>query len=293
MASRYVKPNGSTLNKRVRRLSRESACLSLVHRSPLTTTNAFIHKQSNADSFLHFSKLDNEDYCCVRESRCSIQYTKTGRIPNVMTVKLGLNQSKDNNLSCDIKNNNIEYLRHKVIAIHLMYLMTFKEYLRYLLLSKRIYNPKLLEKKLCSVIMRSGISHKMREKYWIAKCKIKETKRRAIHGFRYYACKKCRYATEIEKDVGRTFELPYANKENIERLRTVLNAFATRNPEVGYTQGLNFITGYLLTQFSNEVKFNKRVVNILDTRCASQQIPTKRILKGENAKTKDSIIPIR
>ena len=51
----------------------------------------------------------------------------------------------------------------------------------------------------------------------------------------------------IELDVRRTFpEHPRLTDEFVERMRRVLLAYAKRNPEVGYCQGMNFVAASIL-----------------------------------------------
>ena len=64
-------------------------------------------------------------------------------------------------------------------------------------------------------------------------------------------------ADAIELDVRRTFpEHPRLTSAFVERMRTVLLAYAKRNPEVGYCQGMNFVVAsILLVCESNEDSF--------------------------------------
>eukprot|EP00668_Euglena_longa_P035364 GGOE01045430.1.p1 GENE.GGOE01045430.1~~GGOE01045430.1.p1 ORF type:complete len:407 (-),score=149.10 GGOE01045430.1:442-1662(-) len=52
----------------------------------------------------------------------------------------------------------------------------------------------------------------------------------------------------IEKDVDRTFPSSpfFASLHGVERIRRIAAAYAQRNPSVGYCQGMNFLSGYLL-----------------------------------------------
>ena len=51
----------------------------------------------------------------------------------------------------------------------------------------------------------------------------------------------------VELDVRRTFpEHPRLTEEFVERMRRVLLAYAKRNPEVGYCQGMNFVAASIL-----------------------------------------------
>jgi hypothetical protein len=58
----------------------------------------------------------------------------------------------------------------------------------------------------------------------------------AVAAMNFSSCSKCK--------VGR---------EGQQRLRRVLRCFAASHPQIGYCQGLNFVAGLLLLQFSNDV----------------------------------------
>eukprot|EP00826_Nyctotherus_ovalis_P045174 TRINITY_DN4967_c0_g1_i1.p1 TRINITY_DN4967_c0_g1~~TRINITY_DN4967_c0_g1_i1.p1 ORF type:complete len:188 (-),score=7.94 TRINITY_DN4967_c0_g1_i1:3-566(-) len=159
MAYRYSRLKESLLintkvpKKGIPQSSKESTCSSFIKRSSPVTTNPLIRvpsKRKNACQDCP-SQLYNEDYCCVRESRSSIM--QAGRVPNVMEIKLGFNRQamQDNTIrrhaSCESKaktigcfskkavrgNTVLMCLKHKAVANALLSLMTFKEYLRYLL----------------------------------------------------------------------------------------------------------------------------------------------------------------
>ena len=53
---------------------------------------------------------------------------------------------------------------------------------------------------------------------------------------------------QISKDIARTFpeEQFFMDPVNLARFETLLKKFALYFPKVGYTQGLNFLSGYLL-----------------------------------------------
>lgn len=54
--------------------------------------------------------------------------------------------------------------------------------------------------------------------------------------------------TQIKKDTCRSFPSCgfFLNKNNLERFENLLKKFALYFPKVGYTQGLNFLAGYIL-----------------------------------------------
>ena len=61
---------------------------------------------------------------------------------------------------------------------------------------------------------------------------------------------------QIMRDVSRTFPTTemYKKKDGLgqQRLRRVLNAYSIHNPQVGYVQGMNFISGYMLMHACEE-----------------------------------------
>ncbi len=64
---------------------------------------------------------------------------------------------------------------------------------------------------------------------------------------------------QIMRDVSRTFPTTemYKKKDGLgqQRLRRVLNAYSIHNPQVGYVQGMNFISGYMLMHACEEDVF--------------------------------------
>lgn len=58
------------------------------------------------------------------------------------------------------------------------------------------------------------------------------------------------FATEIEKDLHRTFPNNdnVSSKDGLALLRRVLLAYSVRNPDIGYCQSMNFITGESISQ---------------------------------------------
>jgi hypothetical protein len=58
---------------------------------------------------------------------------------------------------------------------------------------------------------------------------------------------------EISKDLNRTFEGKYNSTELIKSLENILVAISFIRPEIGYCQGMNFVSGALLELLNNEV----------------------------------------
>lgn len=75
-------------------------------------------------------------------------------------------------------------------------------------------------------------------------------------------------ATDIEKDVARTF--PSTKRFNSEQgqssLRNVLRAYAAYDPEIGYCQGMNFLSGLLLMFLPTEAQAFGALVVIMQER---------------------------
>jgi hypothetical protein len=73
---------------------------------------------------------------------------------------------------------------------------------------------------------------------------------------------------EIDKDLHRTFPAyrRVSSPEGQEAMRGVLHAYAAFDPEIGYTQGLNFIAALLLTYISNPAKAFGALVVLMKAR---------------------------
>jgi len=64
-------------------------------------------------------------------------------------------------------------------------------------------------------------------------------------------------ADVIEKDLKRTFVGKVANEKWEKIMRRILIAFSNFNPEIGYTQGMNYIVGFLLRQYFENTPYLK------------------------------------
>ena len=286
----------TSLNKfSVSSCSQDSVISQFIKHSSPISNNPFTHTKPNKTLRSNFK----EDFCCVQESRTSLQLHQNKKSPNAFKAKLGMNNSghlnpsspqqtqskrcsscgrESNNIGITMQkyNNNIkhcmkgmefknkvivnkscvEYLGHNIIAKNIMKYMTFKEYITYLILSKNIYKPKLVSKKLTQLLINGIKNIKIRKKYWIDQCNIQSMINKSSHGFNFYCSKRCQFAVDIDKDVNRTFtkDHPFHKKpDSVNRLRKILRAFTVKHPEIGYIQGLNYIAGYLLVQFSDDV----------------------------------------
>uniref|UniRef100_A0A6B2L4B7 Rab-GAP TBC domain-containing protein n=1 Tax=Arcella intermedia TaxID=1963864 RepID=A0A6B2L4B7_9EUKA len=67
---------------------------------------------------------------------------------------------------------------------------------------------------------------------------------------------------DIEKDLPRTFPLHpvFISKEGTDALRRILLAFSIRHPQIGYTQGMNFLAGFLLLLMEEELAFKVLII---------------------------------
>lgn len=72
--------------------------------------------------------------------------------------------------------------------------------------------------------------------------------------------------TEIERDIHRTFpgHLTLSSKAGQRAMSNVLRAYAAFDPEVGYSQGMNFLSGMLLTYLSPPQAFSTLVLVMQD-----------------------------
>ena len=148
----------------------------------------------------------------------------------------------------------LRFLAHEVVIKGVKDYLCVKDYLSFLLVSKRVYNQKHIKKKIEDLIV-SGITSEQRLKYWIYKCDIEKAMNLSM--LTYEECRriKCEISHEMEKDLERTFGVEHNFNENIRhiiRLQNVLKAFASKNPDIGYIQGLNFVVRNLLLMFSEE-----------------------------------------
>eukprot|EP00330_Aristerostoma_sp_ATCC50986_P007331 CAMPEP_0114585268 /NCGR_PEP_ID=MMETSP0125-20121206/8877_1 /TAXON_ID=485358 ORGANISM="Aristerostoma sp., Strain ATCC 50986" /NCGR_SAMPLE_ID=MMETSP0125 /ASSEMBLY_ACC=CAM_ASM_000245 /LENGTH=188 /DNA_ID=CAMNT_0001780307 /DNA_START=390 /DNA_END=953 /DNA_ORIENTATION=+ len=97
--------------------------------------------------------------------------------------------------------------------------------------------------------LRHGIPEDLRPMVWEFLTNVPSFKKK--YGNNYYKeliSKSSEYDGAIEKDLNRT----YPNSECFEKgegqapLRNILRAYANLDPEVGYTQGMNYIVGHLV-----------------------------------------------
>lgn len=75
-------------------------------------------------------------------------------------------------------------------------------------------------------------------------------------------------SNDIEKDITRTYPNTkrFAEADGQNSLRNVLRAYAAYDPEVGYCQGMNFITGLLLMFMPSEAHAFAGLVLLMEDR---------------------------
>ena len=147
------------------------------------------------------------------------------------------------------------------IAIELMKFLNYYEYCSFMVISKKVYNKKLIKKALYKLLI-SGLNKKQQIQYWRSKCNIKENNIL----YQYYCKIPSKFEREIINDVIRTSIQSHTftiNTDNYNKLFRVLNAFAIKHPEIGYVQGLNFLAGNLILLFSEQVYMLYHIVCFL------------------------------
>ena len=172
-------------------------------------------------------------------------------------IKKGFNSIKVNNFngyfSSVRKRSKASALSKYFIIEKLRSYLPFKDYLSFLLTSKRIYNLQHIKRKLQDILIQ-GITQQQRIKYWSYKCSIQKN-----YKSQYHSIKKVKCTYEMEKDIERTFDRshPYHSLVNSKmKLQNILKAFAVKNPDIEYVQGLNFVAANLLVILrQEEVRF--------------------------------------
>jgi len=153
------------------------------------------------------------------------------------------------------------YLKQEILMDNLRIFLSLKDYLSYLMISKKLYNESRIREKVSLTILKIPLKNRL--SFWTYHCRTKIES----HNYTYYCSQYTDFAEDIVKDLDRTFPKNhsfYACPLNKTRLFNVLRAFAVKNPEFGYIQGFNFITGYLLLQFDEEVNIDYILEHFLD-----------------------------
>jgi len=103
------------------------------------------------------------------------------------------------------------------------------------------------------VSLQRGIPKDLRKDIWLYLANvrelIKENEKKGIT-YQWLLAQKCPDHHNIRKDITRTFPAHEffieEKKERLQHLENVLRAYAIFDPEVGYTQGMNFLVGTLI-----------------------------------------------
>jgi hypothetical protein len=106
------------------------------------------------------------------------------------------------------------------------------------------------------VSLQEGVSRKLRRRIWLYLAKVETLQKEyAAKGITYKGLlqKDTPVAKAIEKDVSRTFpeyemlrSATLSEKDLENQLTNILTAYANFDPEIGYTQGMNFLAATLL-----------------------------------------------
>jgi len=101
--------------------------------------------------------------------------------------------------------------------------------------------------------LHQGVPRDLRKRIWLYLANVDKLKQEnAKKGITYKSLlqMKCAESYRIHKDIPRTFpnhEFFMENrKDRLQHLENVLHAYANYDPEVGYTQGMNFLVGTLI-----------------------------------------------
>jgi len=99
--------------------------------------------------------------------------------------------------------------------------------------------------------VRRGIPPEFRWRVWKAAVRLENTSPSA--DYESLSCRENKWTASIEIDVHRTFpDVKSFDEAQQQRLKRVLNAYASSNPEIGYCQGMNYVAGLLLLVSYNE-----------------------------------------
>lgn len=106
--------------------------------------------------------------------------------------------------------------------------------------------------RLCSSLLQ-GVPKDLRKRIWPFLANVEKLKKENLDkGITYESLleKNCPHLYLIQKDIPRTFQshkfFIHHRKERLQHLENVLKAYAVFDPEIGYTQGMNFLVGTLV-----------------------------------------------
>lgn len=241
----------------------------------ITSPRSIVKPQG--DSINHQSIDLNEPYCATERTA---KINKTTRRENARIDKPKIkNKKNENKVAENMKLGRIVYASkplswskktNKAISIFkqcfvlekLRGYLSFKDYFSLMLTSKRIYSKTSIVKKIEQVILHQ-LSNEQRLRYWKHQCSVESLKRHALLSYTDYKRADHKETYEMKKDLQRisSLENPFhLSKEGIEKLENVLKAFAQKNMDIKYTQGLNFVAGTLLHTFNEEEVLLKLII---------------------------------
>lgn len=151
----------------------------------------------------------------------------------------------------------VRCLKEKCVIRRLRELLVYKDFYAYMLTSRQLFSVGQLRRLQVRMIAR-GIAKGTKRRLWQCKCQVNAVRLREKHAYEYFCCLPTAADHDIDKDINRTFCVDHQfckDSGNYKKLRRLLHAFATKNPDIGYLQGLNFIVGNLLLLFPEEVHY--------------------------------------
>jgi hypothetical protein len=128
--------------------------------------------------------------------------------------------------------------------------LSYKDFMHLSVSCKEFYFPNSVKQKLCQTLCK-GLTDTQRINYWRKMCKLDK---KPTFDYKKQCNNPSPFYSDIEKDVGRTFTVNEKKQmsSRISQLQRVLNAFSWKNPDIGYTQGINFIAAILCKILPNE-----------------------------------------
>ena len=163
----------------------------------------------------------------------------------------------------------LEIFLDESINTKIIEFLSIKEIIKLMRCAKVLHNRfslRLRQKIIITLI--NGIDEQTRKKYWLNICNIKTFLEENIDHkahFEILSTTDSKSKIEIEKDIDRTFPKEHIfHQSNIsrEQFYITLNAFSNNNPNIGYTQGLNFIAGNILILLKDPEVYNIYIIYI-------------------------------
>lgn len=111
--------------------------------------------------------------------------------------------------------------------------------------------------------VRRGIPPRYRWQVWKTAVRVQDAD--LPRDYDELASKDNSWTQQIDIDIGRTFpELKAFGPEHQRRLKRILNAYASHNPDLGYCQGMNYVAGLLLLVSDHEEESFAVLVCLMD-----------------------------